>query len=84
MQSAPLHDLYSPALTAALRAALARFERSLPGIVCDEAVLYGAETRTSSPVRGALAGAACPRAPCAAPCTRMLSEPAAGRPAAAR
>jgi len=76
VQSAPLHDLYSPSVTAALRAALARFERSLPGIVCDEAVLYGAETRTSSPVRGALAGAACLRAPRGAPCMRMLPKPA--------
>lgn len=51
VKSAPLHNLYAPTLTAALRAALARFERNMPGLICDDAVLYGAETRTSSPVR---------------------------------
>jgi len=34
-----------------LRAALARFARSMPGYVSDEAVLIGVESRTSSPVR---------------------------------
>ena len=51
VRSAALHDLYAPALTAALGAALKRFEASMPGLLCDDAVLYGAETRTSSPVR---------------------------------
>ena len=51
VRSAALHDLYAPALTAALAAALKRFGASMPGLLCDDAVLYGAETRTSSPVR---------------------------------
>jgi len=38
-------------LTGRLRAALARFARSMPGYVSDEAVLIGVESRTSSPVR---------------------------------
>jgi uncharacterized FAD-dependent dehydrogenase len=38
-------------LTRRLRAALARFARSMPGYVSDEAVLIGVESRTSSPVR---------------------------------
>ena len=51
VRSAALHDLYAPALTAALTAALERFSASMPGLLCDDAVLYGAETRTSSPAR---------------------------------
>jgi len=38
-------------LSLRLRAALARFARSMPGYVSDEAVLIGVESRTSSPVR---------------------------------
>jgi hypothetical protein len=38
-------------LSGRLRAALARFARSMPGYVSDEAVLIGVESRTSSPVR---------------------------------
>jgi len=38
-------------LSRRLRAALARFARSMPGYVSDEAVLIGVESRTSSPVR---------------------------------
>ncbi|KAK9826461.1 hypothetical protein WJX81_001242 [Elliptochloris bilobata] len=59
VRSAPLHDLYAPALTAALKAALARFETSMPGLLCDDAVLYGAETRTSSPLQIVRDGEAC-------------------------
>jgi uncharacterized FAD-dependent dehydrogenase len=47
-----LHELYPPAITAALSDALSHhFERQLPGYVCDEALLHGVETRTSSPLR---------------------------------
>ena len=52
VQSAPCHELYPPALTTALRHALVDyFNHTLPGFVCDEALLHGVETRTSSPVR---------------------------------
>lgn len=49
--AAPLHDLYSPPLTAALQEALMQFERRMPGFVCDQALLHGVETRTSAPLR---------------------------------
>jgi hypothetical protein len=52
VRSAPLHDLYPPPLSAALRAALLRFERRLPGFANGGAgLLHGVETRTSAPVR---------------------------------
>ncbi len=38
-------------VTSALREALPRFERSMPGFCRDDAVLTGVETRTSSPLR---------------------------------
>ena len=34
-----------------LRAGLQRFARRMPGFLCDNAVLLGVESRTSSPVR---------------------------------
>ncbi|KAK9829431.1 hypothetical protein WJX72_005837 [[Myrmecia] bisecta] len=51
VKSAPLHDLYSPAITEALRKALLQFERRLPGFLSDVGLLHGVETRTSAPVR---------------------------------
>ena len=42
--------LYPEPVRAALAEALERFEARLPGFVCDEALLHGVETRTSSPV----------------------------------
>lgn len=59
VRAAPLHDLYAPPLSAALCAALQRFEAQLPGFVSDQAVLHGAETRTSAPVRVDRDGATC-------------------------
>lgn len=50
MRSGPLHELYSPAITAALRKALRRFDRSLPGFISEAGLLHGVETRTSAPV----------------------------------
>lgn len=38
-------------MTEGLREALEAFERRMPGFVCDEALLHGVETRTSSPVQ---------------------------------
>lgn len=52
VRSAPLHDLYPDHLTAAFRSALLRFERRMPGFASSQdALLHGAETRTSAPVR---------------------------------
>jgi uncharacterized FAD-dependent dehydrogenase len=52
VRAARLDDLYAPSLTAALKAALQRFERRLPGFLSSpEALLHAAETRTSAPVR---------------------------------
>ena len=45
------HEIYPPPLTASLRQALERFDQQMPGFVCDEGLLHGVETRTSSPVR---------------------------------
>ena len=55
VRSSALHDIYSPAITAALQAALQRFDRQLPGFLSPEGLLHGVETRTSSPLQiGAL------------------------------
>ncbi|MEW5304163.1 MAG: hypothetical protein WDW36_006794 [Sanguina aurantia] len=51
VKSAPLHNMYAPHLTDALRAALRRFEHQMPGYVSDQGLLHGVETRTSSPVK---------------------------------
>ncbi|KAL7577079.1 hypothetical protein ACA910_006818 [Epithemia clementina (nom. ined.)] len=52
VRSAPCHDIYPPAITSALCDALVNsFNTTLPGFVCQEALLHGVETRTSSPVR---------------------------------
>ena len=52
VQSAALHDIYSPAVTQALKSALLQFDKKLPGFVSDAGLLHGVETRTSSPVSG--------------------------------
>jgi len=55
---ARLAGLYPPAVSAALRAGLARFDRGLPGFATHPAgLLHGVETRTSSPVRFVRGGA---------------------------
>eukprot|EP00898_Chlorokybus_atmophyticus_P003394 jgi/Chlat1/4055/Chrsp26S04108 len=47
-----LHTLYPADITEALREALRRFERAMPGYVSGGAgLLHGVETRTSAPVR---------------------------------
>ncbi|HEY6867801.1 MAG TPA: FAD-dependent monooxygenase, partial [Candidatus Eisenbacteria bacterium] len=51
IRHADLQLLYPPALRAALREGLRAFERRMRGYVSGEAVLIGAETRTSSPCR---------------------------------
>ena len=44
-------QLYPSYVTEGLRQALEAFESRMPGFVCDEALLHGVETRTSSPVQ---------------------------------
>jgi uncharacterized FAD-dependent dehydrogenase len=48
----PCHEIYPEPLTAALRDAVVNhFERSMPGFLCEDALLHAVETRTSSPIR---------------------------------
>ncbi|CAM9747327.1 unnamed protein product [Ectocarpus sp. 6 AP-2014] len=51
VRAGPLHELYPSYVAEGLREALEAFERRMPGFVCDEALLHGVETRTSSPVQ---------------------------------
>jgi len=51
VRGAALHRLYPEAVTEALRAALAAFERRLPGYASAAGLLHGVETRTSAPLR---------------------------------
>jgi uncharacterized FAD-dependent dehydrogenase len=48
---ADLNVLFPPELTAALKAALRRFDQKMRGFVSAEGTLIGIESRTSSPVR---------------------------------
>jgi len=57
--SAPLHELYPPALTEALRRGLRDFAGSMDGFDGDAALLHGVETRTSAPVQIARDDATC-------------------------
>lgn len=52
VRSAELHDVYSPAVTQALKSALLQFDKKLPGFNTEAGLLHGVETRTSSPVSG--------------------------------
>ncbi len=65
VKSAGLHEVYSPAISQALKLALQQFEQKLPGFVSDAGLLHGVETRTSSPVR-------CAVLLCAALCCSVL------------
>lgn len=50
--SADCHDIYpEPLYNAIVHALVNKFEKNMPGFLCDEALLHGVETRTSSPVR---------------------------------
>ncbi len=51
LTAADLGALYPAGVTAALRRALASFERHMPGFMTEEATLIGVETRTASPIR---------------------------------
>mmetsp|Transcript_4500 Transcript_4500/g.8185 ORF Transcript_4500/g.8185 Transcript_4500/m.8185 type:complete len:687 (-) Transcript_4500:22-2082(-) len=48
---APLHELYPPSITEALREGLRKFIDSMPGFDSEDALLHGVETRTSAPVQ---------------------------------
>jgi uncharacterized FAD-dependent dehydrogenase len=41
VKEAPLHELYPPAVTAALRAALLQFDARMPGFISDAGLLHG-------------------------------------------
>ena len=50
--SAPLHELYpKPLYNALVNAITEHFEKQMPGFLCEDALLHGVETRTSSPLR---------------------------------
>jgi hypothetical protein len=51
VRPADLAEVLPPAVTAALRAALRAFGRTMPGYLTNDAVAVGVETRTSAPVR---------------------------------
>lgn len=46
------HEIYPMPIVQSLQDAVTNyFEKQMPGYLCDEAILHGVETRTSSPVR---------------------------------
>ncbi|KAL7534951.1 hypothetical protein ACHAXR_006160 [Thalassiosira sp. AJA248-18] len=50
--SAACHDIYpQPLYDALAHAIIHHFDKQMPGFLCDQALLHGVETRTSSPVR---------------------------------
>jgi len=50
--SAACHDIYpQPLYNALVHAITHNFDKQMPGFLCDQALLHGVETRTSSPVR---------------------------------
>ena len=52
VKPAACHSIYPEPLVASMKHALIEhFNRQMPGFVCDDGLLHGVETRTSSPVR---------------------------------
>ena len=52
VKPAELHDIYpEPIYNALVHAIVNNFEKQMPGFLCNDAILHGVETRTSSPVR---------------------------------
>lgn len=52
VKPSPCHEIYPSTINNALRDALRNhFGKQMPGFVCDEGLLHGVETRTSSPLR---------------------------------
>ena len=70
VKSAGLHEVYSAAITQALKSALQQFEQKIPGFVSDAGLLHGVETRTSSPV--CCAALCCAALRCAVLCCAVL------------
>ena len=46
-----MNELFPSFITAELKRGLQSFNKKIGGFACDDAILTGAETRTSSPVR---------------------------------
>jgi len=52
VKSSALHELYPSTITNSIQDAVTNhFEKQMPGYICNDALLHGVETRTSSPVR---------------------------------
>ncbi|XP_058747493.1 uncharacterized protein LOC131620436 [Vicia villosa] len=51
VKASNLHQLFPTNIIEALKHSLVMFEKELPGFICNEALLHGVETRTSSPVQ---------------------------------
>lgn len=51
VKSARLDLLYPSSVTSSIRAAIQNIDTRLPGLLSDQGLLHGVETRTSSPVR---------------------------------
>ncbi len=51
VRQAELKNVLPPFVIEAMKSGFAEFERKMPGFITREAVLFGVETRTSSPVR---------------------------------
>lgn len=52
VRPAACHEIYPEPLSNAMKDAVCNhFERQMPGFLCDDGLLHGVETRTSSPVR---------------------------------
>ncbi|KAL2322172.1 hypothetical protein Fmac_026551 [Flemingia macrophylla] len=51
VKAANLHQLFPIHITEALKQSLVTFDKELPGFICNEALLHGVETRTSSPIQ---------------------------------
>ena len=52
VKPSPCHEIYPKAMVKSLQDAVKNhFEKTMPGFLCEDALLHGVETRTSSPVR---------------------------------
>ncbi|KAK1322893.1 hypothetical protein QJS10_CPA02g01341 [Acorus calamus] len=51
VKASNLHELFPPHITQALQHSLLKFNKELPGFICEDALLHGVETRTSSAVQ---------------------------------
>jgi len=52
VKPSPCHEIYPEPMVKSLQdAVMDKFEKQMPGFLCDDALLHAVETRTSSPVR---------------------------------